>query len=95
LEVWLHTQLTWVLDGDKFSVSRQSKFIPGGMVSHAHWIRGWVDLGASRDFLEERALLPLCGRQARIAGTCCIVLLLQEGTVFIEVYPISGSFCLG
>jgi hypothetical protein len=67
LEVRFHTHLTSALEGDELSASCHCKFIPGEKVLDVHWIRGWVDLIASRDFLEERSLLPLSGNISALA----------------------------
>jgi hypothetical protein len=54
VDVQLHTFLTSALDGDEWSVSHLSHFMPKQRAPGTHWIRGWVGPRAGLDVVENR-----------------------------------------
>jgi hypothetical protein len=68
VDVWIHIFLTSAQVGGEWSTSRTGRFTPGERAPSTHWIRGWVDLRAGLDDLEERKFLTLPGLELRPLG---------------------------
>jgi hypothetical protein len=60
----IHVSLPSALDGDEWSASCPSRFIPGERAPGTHWLGGWMGPRTGLD-TEENYLLPLPGTKPR------------------------------
>jgi hypothetical protein len=68
VDVQIHIFLTSALVGVEWSDSRPGRFISGERATGTHWIRGWVDPGASMDDVEKRKFLTQPGLELQPIG---------------------------
>jgi hypothetical protein len=102
VDVEIHSFLTYVLLGGKWSASRPCRFTPGERVRGTHFIGGWVCPRTGLGDVEKRKFLALTGLELRPlkrrARRQSLYLLSYKGIIYRPqiytlIYNFQSFFC--
>jgi hypothetical protein len=60
VRVWLHSFLTWAVDGVEWSAAYPDRYTPRERAPSSHWIGGWMGPTTSLDVVEKRKISFPC-----------------------------------